>query len=565
MGRRSTNDLSAERTFARKQERAAAVIAIEEQSIEASRQSRSMENPSVPIAEALDDDDGDGVGARATSGVRVNMRTALSIAAVWRACNLISRDVGKVPLLVYRRKGEHDKERDTKHPAYRLLRRRPNAWMTAMVAKQTVALHAVTRGNGYAYIQRNGAGEPVEYWPLSPVDTWPVIADRRLWYVARIDQELRKIDPDDMLHVKGLSSDGVIGYSMLGMARESFGLGLAAARWSSFFFRNGSRPGGIITLPGRLPDGAEEKLRRGWDRVQTGLTNSHKIAILQNGAKYQQITLSPEDAELPAMLDWTVRDVANWFGTPSHKLGDKEGQAYNSLEQENQSYLDDGIDPWLVTVEEEATEKFLTLKQLEQDSHYIQFNRKALVRADMAARAAYYEKALVNTWMLPNEVRSEEGYGPREGGDKPLPRPNASLKGNTAPDSKRVARLRRKVDALQRVCGRVIEDAGTRMMRRVGAHARRAAASPGKLAAWLEHELEGEHRQTIEAAFEPIVGRRRAKNAAQRLLGTVRKQLMPAAELDTSAVSVAVDARLKKLEQKLPRRLARELDRGPRR
>jgi HK97 family phage portal protein len=380
---------------------------------------RSIENPSTPLS-APDDWLGDALGSfKATSGVRVNRETALTYSAMWRGTTLISRDVGKLPLHVFRR----DRERGGRsvaidHPAYQLLRHKPNDAMTAMVFRQTLQGHAILDGNGYAFIWRNGAGEPIELSILSPRQVTPVRANGVLWYVYQfLDGSVRKIPYTDILHIKGFSFDGLLGYNLIHKARESLGWAMAMQTYGSTFFRNGARPSVILQTPNKLSTKGAANLRESWERMHSGLENSHRTAVLEEGLTAKTLSVDARDAQLIDQLKFTYVEVANWLGLPPHKVGGEGVTAYASLEQENQAYLDEGLDPWLVTWEEECRDKLMTEAEKACDSVYVLFDRRALVRADLTARAAFYTQMLSWGVYQPDEVREEEGLNPSPEGE----------------------------------------------------------------------------------------------------------------------------------------------------
>ena len=399
---------------------------------------RSIENPSTPLSSG-DDWMYEALGAvKASSGVNVNRETALTYAAWWRGVNLISRDVAKLPVHVYR-KGSEGKQRDTDHPAYYLLRRQPNRDMTPFHFRQTMMSHVLAEGNGYAYIDRAGDASPLELIPLLPYRTYPVRVKGRIWYVTALNTgEERKIPAEDILHIKGLSFDGLVGYSVIRKARESLGLGMAFDTFGSVVFRNGTTKRVVLKHPGRLSPEAKKNLRESWERLNVGLENAHKTAILEENMEAQEMGMSAKDAQLLDERKFQIREVALWFGVPPHKLGDMESASYNSLEQENQAYLDSAIDPWLVNWEQECDAKLLTERQRKRDTHVIEFDRRALVRGDMGQRTAYYSAMIGIGVMNRDEARAEEGYNPipdgsgqqylvplnmgkADGGDSPAP------------------------------------------------------------------------------------------------------------------------------------------------
>jgi HK97 family phage portal protein len=382
---------------------------------EKAAEGRSLENPSTPLDPDYDEG-GPAAMSTSSSGVRVTRDRAHTYAAFWRAVNLVSRSVARLPLNVYRhvRPG---KERDLKHPADRVLFRKPNEYQTPFVFKQLLQSHALTEGNGYALIERDGAARPVAMVPLNPDRTYPVRTGGRLYYVYELPGgEMRKLQAWDVFHLKGLGFDGLTGYRVLALARESLGLGLAEQRFGSKLFANSARPNVVLEVAGKMSETAKHNLRDSWERMHKGIDNAHKTAVLEDGVKVRELSINARDAQLLESKAFGLKDMANWFNVPGHKLGDNSATSYNSQEQANQEYLNDGLDPWLIAWEEEAEAKLLTEQEQEDETHCVWFDRFRLVRADLAQRGAYYSQALLNGWMNRDEVRGMEGYNPIDGG-----------------------------------------------------------------------------------------------------------------------------------------------------
>lgn len=429
-------------------------------------------------------------GGQSDSGVSVNYESALSYSPWWRGINLISRDVAKLPLVVYRREGE-GKDRDTAHPAYRILRYKANAEMTAFVFRQTLQAHAINDGNGYALIVRRGNGSPEQLVPIRPDAVTPVRVNGRMEYVVRVSGEQRRVNPSEILHIRGLGFDGICGYSLWEKAKNSIGLGKASEEFGARYFSNGAEPRTVIEHPAKLSEKAASNLRASWNAMHQGLTNSHRVAILEEGMKLNAFSNNARDAQLLETRQFQIRDIANWLGVPPHKLGDATRTAYASLEQENQSYLDDAVDPWLVNWEEECRDKLLTEDEKLNDSHVIEFVRNALVRADLTARANYYRVALGGrAWMTQNEVRGRENLNPTEGGDVVLEPLNMfdPLSAGTPPTPDPVA-----ADAARQG----FADTVRRMMRRLSESLSRAAG----IKAWKETELR-KHADVVTGAIQ---------------------------------------------------------------
>lgn len=463
----------------------------------------SIENPNVPLAAGADWPYELG-SRKATSGVNVNRETALTYAAWWRGVNLISRDVAKLPVFLYKRTNG-GKERATSHPAYRLLRRSPNREMTAFHWKQLNQSWALCEGNAYNYIDRALDGTPLELIPLMPWRTFPVRANGQLWYVYQPPSgEMRKIPPEDIIHLRGLSFDGLVGYNVVAKARESLGLGMAFDTFGSVLFRNGAIPGVVIVHPGRLTPQAKRNLRESWGKMHAGLENHHKTAVLEEGMQAKTLGMSAKDAQLLDERRFHKEEIALWFGIPPHKLGCNITTSYGSLEQENQDYLDTAIDPWLVNWEEELESKLLAERQKQNDTHCIEFHRKSLIRANMTERANYYNTGLQGGWLNRDEIREEEGYNPIPDGKGseflvPLNMGAAGsqdIKDDPVPDDPNDGDRKKAIQAHRDL----LAETYRRMAKKIGTQARRAANKPSHFLGWLD-VFEAEHRATVRDAF----------------------------------------------------------------
>lgn len=482
-------------------------------------------------------------GSASSSGVTVNRSTVMTHAAVWRAISGMAFDIAKMPVKVYRTEGA-GKEPDRTHPAYGLLRHRANAEMKSFDFKVVIVGHALLKGNGYAYIVRGSGGAAEELIPLDPDYVTPERIGGRLVYSYTSHDKriaLRRIDASSIFHVKGLSYDGLVGYSPLQLMKESVGVGLAARKYISKFFGNGARPSAVLEHPGKIGTEGQERLRKSWNEMHQGLENVHKVAILEEGMKLNPFSMSMVDAQMMELRKFDVREIANWFGIPPHFLGDDTRTSHNSLEQESQSYLDRGLDPWLTAFEEEAEDKLLTERERLDDTHTIEFNRAAAVRSNIDARANYYQKALAGgPWMTPDEVRRlenmndlEDGAGsqyivplnlrtpdpapgtvPAPAGDAPA---DTSGGGGGPPDAGRSATppgaARLDVEAASAQVVKVAQDVAGRMARRLGQHIRRAAKNPATFGAALE-SIERDHGHVVRDAIEPVVGLSLRLNAA---------------------------------------------------
>ena len=379
---------------------------------------RSLENPAVPLwSPAAENYLG---FPRSSSGVAVDRQSVLGYPAVWRCLNLVAGKIAKLPLDVYRHNSDGGREVDTEHPAHWLLSKRPSNLYTPHVWKKTLVQHALLHGNGFAWIIRDSVGRPDELLILNPEHTGISLDGGNLLYFTRIGQdEIKKILPENIIHLKGLSHDGLIGYSVIDALREAFGIGIAAQRYGSIWFRNNGSPGPfILKFPGRMDQPQIDQLREQWDKLHSGIDNSHRWALIANGGSVENFKIDNNTAQFLQTREFEVAcGIASIFGVPASKLGIKINTSYGSLEQEEKAFLNDCLDDWLTMIEEEVETKLLKQSQLVRDSHYIEFDRRSLEQADTKQHADTLI-ALVNGGLLTeNEARAELNRPAVSGGD----------------------------------------------------------------------------------------------------------------------------------------------------
>lgn len=487
----------------------------------AASQSRSVENPNVPLS-AVFDEDWDGMGISTGSGIRISRRRALGYSAVWRATNLISNSLAKLPLRVYRSQGQ-GKTPDPSHPAYQLLRRKPNDYMTAVDFKRTLQHHAILRGNGYAYIRRNADARPLELLPLNPDRVTPVRANGILWYVVQLAVgTMSKVRAADILHIRGLGFDGLVGYDVISYCRESLGKAIAARDYSARFFGNDARPNIALEFPAGMKDETCQSIVNKWQSMHQGIANKFRVGILREGIKLNQYQVNARDSQLLENLQFDANEIANIFGVPPHKVGGQKQGSYNSLFEENQAFFDDTVDPWAVTWEEQCDDKLLTEEEKRDDSHHCLFVRNALMRANPDVRSNYITRMVTTGLMNVDEGRAIEDLNPLPDGrgqvfyqpnnavraGEPTDPPPEPIDDEDPPESKDDEGRKQ----LRRAIRPAIRDAVRRMAVRLGHQVDRG-----------QRDLE-KNREVIREAFEPFVGAMglaRCEADAARLAGTV--------------------------------------------
>lgn len=283
-----------------------------------SRDGATLKYPPTWLIEALRG------GATTTAGVTVTPERSLQYTAVLSATRVLAESLAGLPCIIYRRL-ERGKERAKDHWLYPLLHNAPHPRMTAFEFFEIGMVHLALWGNFYAQVIRDGAGRVREMWPLRPDRMEINVFGSELEYVYTPPDGGRLIIPrENLLHVRGMGSDGIRGYSLITLARQSIALGMAAEEFGARFFANDARPGVILQHPGVLSDEARRRLREEWNARHAGLSGAHQTAVLEEGMTVTTVGVPPEDAQFLETRRFQVNEIARIFRIPPHMLGDLE-------------------------------------------------------------------------------------------------------------------------------------------------------------------------------------------------------------------------------------------------
>lgn len=363
---------------------------------------------------------------RTTSGKPVNERTAMQTTAVYACVRILAEAVASLPLHVYEYQDDGGKKLVYDHPLYYLLHDEPNPEMTSFVFRETLMSHLLIWGNAYAQIIRDGAGRVLGLYPLLP-DKMEVQRDDKgnIYYVYSRNSDENptfkeygniKLKAEDVLHIPGLGFDGLIGYSPIAMAKNAVGMTLACEEYGASFFANGANPGGVLEHPGVLKD--PSKVRESWNSVYRGVSNAHKIAVLEEGMKYQQIGIPPEEAQFLETRKFQINEIARLYRIPPHMVGDLDKSSFSNIEQQSLEFVKYTLDPWVIRWEQ-SLQRSLLLPG-EKGKYFIKLNVDGLLRGDYQSRMNGYAVGRQNGWFSANDIREMENMNPipdEEGGN----------------------------------------------------------------------------------------------------------------------------------------------------
>jgi len=349
-------------------------------------------------------------GSASKTGIAITEDSAMRLSAVFGAVRVISETIATLPWDV-----KQDAEGSTRtadaHPINKLIHH-PNGMMTDFNFREVCQAHLCLHGNAFIAIKRNEAGQPIKLIPIHPDRVEVKVYQDEKFYV--IDQGKETFDDTEIIHIVGLSFDGIVGKSVIEAARESIGLGLAADQFGGSFFGNGANVSAVLTHPGRLSDDAYKRLMASWQRRYSGLDNAHKTAILEEGMNLQKVSISPSESQFLETRQFGVVDIARFFRIPLAYLGSLENSSTRAnIEEQGIQFQRNTILPWVKRWEAEFNRKLFP----NGDDYYIRFNMDGLLRGDLASRYSSYSVARQWGWLSVNDIRKFEGLDNIEGGD----------------------------------------------------------------------------------------------------------------------------------------------------
>ena len=489
--------------------------------------STNLSNPAAWLYDAL--------GANPTAtGRSVSPESAMNYTAAHAAIKILTESVACLPAHVYQKNGKARRVA-TEHPVDRLLHERPNEAQTPYKFFETLMAHLVGWGNAYVYIEWSRGGKPLNLLLLHPKNTTPRRVNGVLEFETYVNGTPVVLSPEEVLHIPGLGYDGLKGYSPLGLARQAIALGMGAEEWSARMYGNAAMPTGVLLSEKQLSATARENLRSGWDNHHRGLDNAHRTAVLEEGIKWEPLSINPEDAQLLDSRKFQKLEICTIYRIPPHMMGEMDRATFNNVESLGIQFVNLTLTPWITRIEQEINYKLLGNKP----EYFAKFNPAGLMRGDTASR--YAAHAIGRQWgfLSINDIREKEDMDPVEGGDayldplnmKPAGAPTPAPGARSLPEP--AARLehtggglgagvgtRLRLDARESHAA-ALADNWRRLIRREAGAARaamkRATGGAGAVAEALESHLREWPGTVAEHLVAPVAGLMRAALAGVAL------------------------------------------------
>ena len=346
------------------------------------------------------------------AGISITPEQALRVSTVHACVKILAETIALLPLLLYRRLPDGGRERATDHPLFDILHNRPNPWQTSFEWREQMQAHLALRGNAYAFVNRV-RGRVIEILPLNP-SRIRVTQDKVFsikYHIPDRDGQDKEIRPQDMLHLRGLSMDGLVGLSPIAQAREAIGLATATERFGAQLFRNGAKMSGILSHPTHFKDDeSSERIRKSWDE-STSSENAHKTAVLEDGVTWERVSMAPDDAQFILTREHQIPEIARYYRIPLHKLQFLKAATYRNIEHQSIDFVNDAIVPWVTRWEQRLSTQLLSKE--ERADFFIAFLVDGLLKGDIKSRNEALEIERRNGIISANEWRKLVDMSPR--------------------------------------------------------------------------------------------------------------------------------------------------------
>lgn len=358
-----------------------------------------------------------------TSGVNVTLETALSIPAFFHGLRTLGQTVGSLDFdLVHHlitknaagvEQSRHEIART--HPVHILLHSEPNEFQNASEWRECMMAHAVSTGNGFSYIERNGNFRPTALLPLLPDRTRAIMTGGKLSYRTVVDGKGIDLDPWEVFHVKGFSWNGISGIPLIELMKNTLGLDLAQSQFAAAFYGNGANMGGIVEYAGAMSDTARQNVKESMHREYGGISNAFKTLFLEEGLKYTKTGTDPDKAQFIEGREFSLGDLSRVIGLPPHLLYNLSKSTNNNIEHQGIESVSYCFAPWCNKFTQEGNRKLLY--ESEKFEYSTRIDLKPLMAGDSTSQAGVDTARFNALAITPNEIRAKDGRNPIEGGD----------------------------------------------------------------------------------------------------------------------------------------------------
>jgi HK97 family phage portal protein len=342
----------------------------------------------------------------------VGVDGALQISAVWACVSLRANLVASLPFFAYETMGG-EKKLARGSRLYALLKDSPNSRMTPFEFWRAMMMNYDLRGNAYARIDRDGAGEALAMWPMPAGQVEPkVLPDGSMVYLYTVGNDVAVLASENVLHLKNLGN-GTVGLSKLEFMRSTTDEAAKAQGAAGKLFGNGGKPTGVLMLDKVLDKEQRLAVKRNFEEMSEG--GMSRLFVLEANMKYEQVSMSPADQQLLETRKFNLEEICRWFDVPAVLVNHAGLIQYGNNDVVEDIFYKTIIMPLLENVEQAFRKRVMTSRQ--RATMVCETSMDALLRGSAAKRAEIYAKSLQNGWLTRAEVRQLEGWPHIEGSD----------------------------------------------------------------------------------------------------------------------------------------------------
>lgn len=368
---------------------------------ELKEKSSSLENPNTPLSAIFED-------RKTASGISITGNNSLAIGAVYACVKVISETMAQMDLEVVEKIGRTTRA-NTSHPNYWLLHSEPSSLYNRFEWVQGMLLFALLWGNGYSKVKRDRFATAKEFQIIPSWEVTPKLTERgKLYYEWQSDKGTEIILSEDMIHLKNLGTNGILGLSPIEVQRENLSNAMAKVNHEGAFYSNGARASGILMTPGTMGTKEKDNITTSFDKANSGSRNRFKTIVLEEGVKYQQLTIPQNDAQFLESKKFEQTEIAGWFRVPPHMIGNLNDANYSNIDSQDRSFAKSCIVPWTERFQQEINRKLFF--ESERGKFVSQFNLDDLIKGDMKTRYESYKMGIDSGFIKPIWATEAEGW-----------------------------------------------------------------------------------------------------------------------------------------------------------
>lgn len=337
----------------------------------------------------------------------VDEASVLSITPAWRAIYILKDILATMPLNLYKLEADGDIVVAKDHPLNKLVAVSPHALYTAYEWMSAMIVNTLVCGNGLSRIIRNGSGIPTALLivPYDCMDDILLSDDmQHLIYVVRINGKLTNLHSDDVVHFRGLTTNGMAGLNTTTLHKDTFASEMAMRDYVKSFLENGAFLSGVIEMPTTIAPDVYKRMKQSWEESYGGAKRSGKTPIMEGGAKYTPIQATIAQTGFEIVKSSSIADVSRVYGVPEYMIDAKNKPTYSSVEQMSIDFKKYTIDGWCVKIVQELTRKLVSKSG--EGTYFYQYDSTGLTTGDLKTQGEYYQRLFNMSVLNPDEIRS---------------------------------------------------------------------------------------------------------------------------------------------------------------